>query len=417
MAQGVRVRSALSFKTLLLIVFIGVFFFIAANHNLAGRKGEHYTYLADAFLTGRLDFTAMPGSWIDSVYQDGKYYWPLGPFPAVVLMPFHVVGNAFGVQVFQGDIQIIITTGVFILAYVLAKKFRYSGPDALLLAFGFCFASVYGLVAMVSVSYYFAHAVGVFLLFWALYEYYNRRRFILIGSLCALMLATRPTQAMTVGMFALLLITTKDIAIKAKLVKLIQLVVPLVAVGSVLLWYNAVRFGDPLDNGYTRSSATVQTSQERYEQLTFGLFKMGNIPTNFYYYFLHPPQPVRAAVQSGFGQTYYLTAPFISVRYPGVGVFYVSIVFLYIFKTLAQVRTSREVGILWGSVVGITLVLLSYYWVGWTQVGPRYLLDVWPVCYILLLYAFTNRVLSPGAKIAICLGAVINLFLLLFLSV
>src|SRR5580700_3478290 len=56
--------------------------------NLRVHTEQQFAFLARSFLHGDLAFQQDPGeSWADTSPHDGHYYWPLGPLPAVILMP------------------------------------------------------------------------------------------------------------------------------------------------------------------------------------------------------------------------------------------------------------------------------------------------------------------------------------------
>lgn len=402
------IKNILEREVVLFILFS--FFSIVLINNIFSVGEQQYVYLAQAFLQGQLHFLDLPAEKIlDAVFIDGKYYWPLAPFPALLLMPFVFAFDRFSLFFYQGYLQFFLTLGIFFFCFTFARGFSYSRRDSLFLAFAFCFASIYQIIAVVPWASFFAHAVCVFLLFLALYEYFTKRRYLFIGILLSLVFATRFTAGLGIAFFILAIITEQQARWQGKIKDLIFLCLPVFFVLSLLLLYNAVRFDDPFDNGYLHANNAFLSDSDRYEQLNHGLFKISNIPTNLYYYFLKGLDAVRIDKETIWGSTYILQPPYITVSYPGVSFFIVSPIFLYLFKLRMKERIIRL------SLVTMAIILcflLPYYWPGWRQVGPRYLLDLLPFAYLVLMYSFKKSRLPGLAKIIIIASALFDLYLL-----
>ncbi len=374
--------------------------------HLTTNTNQQYSYLARSFLQGKLFFTEKPGTWEDTVFYNGKFYWHQGSFPALLLMPFVFLFQNVGLFFYQGYLQIFLTITIFYLSYKIARIYKYSYEDALFLAFSFCFASVYHIVAFVPWVWYFAQAITVFLCLFALYEYLTKKRYFLIGILFALILITRLNAALG-NIFFLIAIFNEEGNRRIK--NAILLFFPLVISLLVFFFYNSTRFGDAFNTGYTLTNNKTLSEKQRYELLQHGVFKVSNIPTNFYYYFIKTLDPVQIPVQTVFGNSHILQFPYITVRYPGTSFFIVAPFFLYIFRNKFKSKISQFAVI--ASIV-ILIPLLLYYWSGWRQVGPRYLLDLLPFIYLLLLEAFPKKKLSLKAKIVILLSSLFNFYLL-----
>ncbi len=392
-------------------VYIIVLFLIASSITTIFFSGgeQQFSYLANSFLNGKTYFLTIPRNVNDAVYLNDHYYWPLGPFPAIILMPFVFIANIFGVFFQQGYLQVFLTFGVLFFAYKLAKQAQFSKKDALLLAFAFCFATPYHLISFSSWSWQYAQSVCTFFLFAAIYEYlYGKKRLFLVSIFMAAAFATRLTTVFGILFFILLEITQKNAPFQMKMKHFLQIIFPYVLVLLLLFVYNFERFGSPFESGYILSSNNLP-DQQRFEQLNYGLFQLKNIPTNFYYYFIKSPDPVTLDTISYFGKTYILKSPFIKVSYPGISFFWVAPIFLYCFR--ANLKKKQVKVALVAS--GVTLfVLLTYYWPGWRQVGARYFLDFLPFMYLVLLYSFPKHKLSMFAKVLIVGSAFFDLYLL-----
>jgi len=126
---------------------------------------QQFSLLADSFLKGKLYFSTPPDNKIDLVLKDGKFFWHLSPFPAVLLMPFAFITSLFGTIFPQNLAHLALVIGTYFLIFKIALDYKFSLKAAYYMAFGFCFASVYLYVAFTPESWYFSHAVAVFFLF------------------------------------------------------------------------------------------------------------------------------------------------------------------------------------------------------------------------------------------------------------
>ena len=118
-------------------------------------------------------------------------------------------------------------------------------------------------------------------------------------------------------------------------------------------------------------------------------------------------------LKSFVGNLHILKPPYVKVNYPGVSFFTVSPIFIYIFGIK---KLSKILKMLLVPIIIITFILLTYYWTGWLQVGPRYLLDLLPFLFIFLLASFTDGRLPKLAKYVIPASALFNFYLMLTVS-
>ena len=390
------------FTSSLINSLVILFFVISFSFNFlldrVIRLGEQqYSSLAESFLQGKLYFweeskIKAPMTNYDVVEFKGKIFWPLGLFPAVVLMPFVYVFGKLGVFFRQSYLNFFMILGIFYLAKKIAQKLHYSETDSVLLAFAFCFASVFQVASLVSWSFYFVQATSVFLVLLAIVGFLNRRQFILIGILFSFVLLSRITAALGIIFFFLVLFLDKKKGFSYKFKNSFSLVIPMLTGFFLFFGYNYARFGNVFDNGYIRTLSNKElAANSDFTVFNDGLFNLSYIKNNFYNYFLRLP-----------------SLPFLDVQFPGVSFFVVSPVFLYIF------RAKLKEPLVKASLLTIFLILpflLSYYWPGWRQVGPRYLLDVLPFAYILLLYSFKKFKLTPLAKLIIIASSLLDLWL------
>lgn len=393
----------------LLLDFTILFFVAAAILNLATHQEDQFSYLSQSFAQGKLYFLEKPGNWWDTVQFKDHIYWANGPFPAILLVPFTMAASVAGLPFYQGYLQILMSLGVFLLCYKLARLKNFSKPNALAMAFAFCFASIYQMVALMPWSWYFAQVITTLLLFLCIHENLTTKRHWLIGILLGLIFMTRFTAGIWVIYFLLDSWLAHTATVK-KLKETAALLMPIIAAGILLLGYNQLRFGNIWDNGYKGANNWTATAEQRSELINHGLFKPGNIPTNIYYYFIKSPDPVLEKTSEPRPLTYFLRPPYLKVNFPGISFFWISPIFLLLLRSNVKNRFEK-LSLLPG--VLILLITLSYYTTGWRQVGPRYLLDILPFAYIWLLNTFNKQEVSNRVKLFVLLSAFFNAFLML----
>ena len=127
-------------------------FAVIVGFNLTVWEDQQFSYLAEAFLHGTTYLPVPPATAHDAVFFQGKYYWPLGPLPAVLLLPFVLIARFLGLFFFQSYLHVFLVFGVFYLFFKIAAKTGYSKQDSAFLAFAFCFASAFIGVAIYSGS-------------------------------------------------------------------------------------------------------------------------------------------------------------------------------------------------------------------------------------------------------------------------
>jgi|GEM_PF-4585067 len=73
----------------------------------------------------------------------------MGPFPAILIMPFVYVFSLIPAFYYQGHLKYFLNIVVFYFAYKLALKKYYSVVDAYFLAFAVVLSSVYQVAVFV----------------------------------------------------------------------------------------------------------------------------------------------------------------------------------------------------------------------------------------------------------------------------
>ncbi len=279
---------------------------------------SEYDQLADALLSGRLSLSAEPPQWLqemdnpydteardaleeqtdedylwDTAYHDGSYYVYFGVIPCLVFyVPFHLITGGASLPT---GIPVLLCLWLYLagLAALTGYAARHlfgsprRGPTIAVFA-GAAAASALPFAFMSATLYQIPVVSALALAAWGLYFWLRAYRegrtgFLLAGAVCvAAIFGCRPT----LGIVALLGIFPLVRVIKthrgAKLARdLCALALPFVVVASGLAWYNAARFGSPLDFGSNYNLTAVDLSHHGYaaDRIWLGLWN----------YLLQPP--------------------------------------------------------------------------------------------------------------------------------
>jgi len=352
---------------------------------------ELFAFQTDAFIHGHLDIPAKVilthgGNFVDLVFRDGKYYLPHPPLPSVLLLPYVA---AFGPVNAQSALQYVLVPIAAFFAYLLFNKRGLDRSTSGWLTFTLLFSSVFfGVIILINYCYV-SQVLAVALAFAALYEFSGRDRPWLIGILVAAMCATRSTAGLAMIIFFTLETALRPIRWRERLKRLVVMAIPIVAVALALAYFNAARFGNPMDFGYRDSILVIQPEHDMRE--TYGIFNPIYIPRNLYYSF----SPFTMVDNGQWG-----------MDGRGISFFLVCPVFLCLFALRRWNRTVIATLVASGVVLGI---FLCYYATGFFQLGPRYFCDFLPLLFLLLIELFKKIKLNALIKGVILGGAAINL--------
>lgn len=349
------------YKTpLILIIFI--LFVILFFMNINTKTEQHFIVLARSLLKGETSIIPIDNNISNLVLFNSNYYWPLGPFPAIILMPFVYFINPF----YQGYISFPFTVINFFLLYKIALKFKLSSHQSVLCAIFFIFGSIYTPLAMVSASWYFAQVIACSFMIFAIYEFLFKRRYFLIGIYLAAATATRLNIILS-SVFFLYFLLKKPFKIKNLLFFSLPILLTLFSIG----YYNHIRFGNPFENGYNLQLVNDETAERRHK----GLFSPIHIPSNLFFMLLKGPEPV-------LDNTHELTPPFITFDAYGLSLFFLSPVLFLAYSANFKKRLIKISAI---TTVIMLIPIVTYYGIGQRQVGFRYALDVFPFLYLIIL--------------------------------
>jgi hypothetical protein len=364
----------------------------------AGR-GDFF-YLADAFLHGRAWLDFRPGPY--DVIQDGtRFYVPFAPFPAIALMPLVAITGAVTADDIESGVDAVLAGGAVWLCWVLLGRLGVARlVDRFWLVVLFAFSTPLWWVALRGGVWHTGQIIATILTVGCLVELWGRRRPLLVGLLAGAAFLTRAPLAFGVPFYLLLVDPwlaeqrPAEPGVRASIRRwpirrwalLAAGVLPSVA---FFFWYNAVRFGSPLESGYGLAALPPWLEAER----RIGLFSLAHVPMNLDYLLVHLPRLIPDwpfLKPDGLGLSVFLTSPAL------------------LLAAFADWRSPRA-RLLLGAAITVLVPTLLYYGGGWLQYGYRYFLDSIPFLVVLAALAVARSgKLSWRWKAAIVFGVVVN---------
>ena len=386
---------------LVLLLFITLYKNIEAA--LVPSDYNHYYLLAKSFLQHKLFFAELPHKLGDTVLYHGRYYWPNPPLPAVVMMPFILVFSWFGIVFYQSYLNLLVQMGLIIVLY---KLFKTSGAknDVYYWIYGFLSCTPFLFVALTPYSWYLAHVLVVFLIFFAYLLHKKGASMVYIGLIFGLVALTRFTAAVGIVYYVLLLVVDnllekKDL--RGLVNNLLKLILPFLALLLIMFSYNYARYNTWKEIGYPQNNLIPPHQEAR----NYGVFSLKHLPGNLYYLLLRSPEPVFVE-----GVSHVLASPYVRADLWGLSIFITSPFLLLLFTFQYK---SRNCILLLVTAAIISIPILLYFGLGYVQFGYRYALDFLPYLYILFVseYVEKNKTLSNRLKLLFILVSLSNLYL------
>jgi hypothetical protein len=360
-----------------LMAIAGLVYWLSNRLFDAGR-GDFF-YLADAFLHGRTWLVSPIGPQ-DVILRDGHYYVPFGPFPAIALMP---IVAAFGPTVadhWETGINAALAAATVGLTWWFTGRVGVrSLADRFWLTLLMGFSTQIWWISNRGGVWHTGQLIATILTLACLVELWGSRRAWLVGLLAGAAFLSRAPLAFAFPFYALLLAGDRvweprrwpwrDWALLA------LGILPSLA---FFFWYNAVRFGSPLESGYALASLAPWLEAKR----ELGLFSTVHISMNVEYLFLHVPD------------LFTKDFPYFRPDGQGISIFITSPGLLYALR--APWRSSIAWWLL-GAAVLVLVPTLLYYGGGWLQYGYRYALDSIPFVLALCGLAAANETARRAA--------------------
>jgi hypothetical protein len=384
-------------RSALFLAAVFLLFYVSAYRFDAGRPD--FYYLADAFLNGRTWLDAALG-WADSVQVGDRVYVPFAPFPAFVLAPLVALVGPATAAGWEPLVNSLLATAGLALLWRLAGRLGVTSladRTWLLILFGFSTATWW--VTMRGGVWHTGHLVATILTFLGLLEAFGRRRALVLGLLAGAAFLTRAPLLAALpywgwrslpGRIRKALPASLPHAARVGARRAAWLAVGFAPALAFALWYNDVRFGDPLESGY--GIAALNEFLEARRQL--GVFAFAHLPVNLEYLLWHLGTPITSFPwfePDGLGLSVFLTSP----------------------GLLLAVRAdwrSRETIALGVTALLVLIPSLLYYGGGWFQFGFRYALDAFPFVMALCAMAAARHGIGWGWRALILFGVAVNLY-------
>ena len=351
-------------------------------------RGENsYHFLAYSFTKGSLSLVVKPNYLSDLTPFNGKYFWTTGPFPAFLLFPLALI---FKLNFYESFLKVPLSIFNFWLILQISKALKLSQIKSRALALFYIFGSVYTPIMIIPFSVYLSALVTTTLLLITIFEFLNKRRWLLIGCFISFATLTRFIPILSVFFFLPYLI--KEGRFKFFIHFFIPIIVSLLLLGA----YNYSRFQNPLETGHRYQNIEDEALKRR----SFGVFSIEHIPANLYYMLLKSPDPVRNA------DTEVLKFPFVKFNPYGMSIFILSPILFLIFKANLKDKYILPSLI---TMVAILIPITTYYGLGFRQIGYWHALDFLPFVIFPLVSGFKK---TNPAKINIlaALGIFITWF-------
>ena len=354
-------------KQIVWTILLGLLILFGAWGQMAAHPGTDNLYVrqADAFLHGQLAIDEY--GW-DASVLNGKIYVAFPPAPAILLMPV--------VAVLGSEATDTVAVSLLLFALTLIVVWRILAqldlpPDLRfwpLLAFGlgtpFWHALQWG-----DGVWFFAHTVAAFFLVLAIHEVLGQGRGWVAGIFLAGAMLSRQFTAVAGLFLVVALWENRRIGDRppARWRNLAGFALPLLLAGAGYLWFNAARFGSPLDTGYNYLKVNdfllLRFKDHGLFSPAYALFNLTYLLFQGFHLSFDAPNQLSGLALDPFGSGILAASPFVLAAF--------------------FARRDRLVASAWASVGIIAVATLFYYNNGWVQLnGQRFTLDFWPVLLV-----------------------------------
>ena len=366
----------------------------------AGRPD--FFYLADAFLHGRFWLDRPFGPW-DNVIIGDRVYVPFAPFPAIAFTPLvALIGPVTADRWEQVIDSAIAAIDVGLCWWLMGRLGVRTVVERIWLVFLLGFSTQILWVTTRGGVWHTGHLIAILLTLAGLVETFGRRRPWLLGLLVGAAFLTRAPLALAAPFFAWIVTQGTEarslVAASWPWRSWLAYGIGIAPAVVFALWYNAARFGSPLESGYALASLPEFLAVQRAQ----GLFSISHLGANIDYLLLKLPRVFESRPDGsialvlpprpdGLGMSILLTSP-------------------GLLMSLRADWHSRMAIALGLTALAVLVPSLFYYGGGWFQYGFRYALDSVPFVMAMVGLAVARHGLPAWAKILIALGVVVNLY-------
>ncbi len=370
---------------LLLIVLAALLVFLLSKGPSPGQN--HFVYLADAFLHGKLGLSGGGTVLAEVVPYNGNYYVVYPPMPAVLLLPFVAV---FGIAFDQALLSVILASICVAATWLMLKKAGANHKKAMWLTVLFGFGTCFWFIASVGSSWYIEHVVAVLFLTSAIILSLFKKNNFATGFLLGCATLARLPVVLSFPFF-LLMIYDQQNAWKPRFRQAVWFFLGLAIPVGLNFLYNFARYGAFSDVGYYLIPG-IQ-ADPYFQQ---GIFNISYIPRHIYAIFFQGP-----ILLPDF--------PWFEPSWMGLALFFTTPAFIYIFRGAFNGgwhSLSKKAAL---AVLCILPPIITHGTVGFTQFGYRFSLDFTPFL-MLLVAAGMRENLGRTEKALIILSVLVNLW-------
>ena len=386
-----------------LVVFGATFAERLARHS----PDNHYVYMADGFLHGRLHLEGAPPHRNDWAKYDDKWYVSFPPAPAVLMMPgVFIFGMSFNDRIFTLFFAAAGPALLFLVLMLLRRRgsIHRTPHELALLSAVFGVGTVYYFAAVQGSVWYTAHMVGTTLMLLFMLAALDATHPILAGLALGAAFACRPPMLLAApffvfellrphfgdspkGLFSSIPGALKQIGMKKTLLELICFIVPIAAILGMMMAMNAARFDDPFEFGHKHL-------QVRWTGriLKWGLFH--------YHYLAH-----NLAVALTLLPWLSAKPPYLQISLHGLAIWFTTPMLLYILWPKKRDRFYVALAVTAACVAAPSLL---YQNSGWIQFGYRFALDYMP--YLMVMLAASGRRFGKFFIALFVFAVAVNLF-------
>jgi hypothetical protein len=376
-----KIESLGTIEKFIIIALVSFFIFVLSKGPPPGQN--HFIYLADAFLHGRLGVTGAGTALQELVPLNGNFYVVYPLMPAVILMPFVA---AFGTSFDQSLLSIMLASLSVSVIWLMLKKIGVKGSKVLWLTALFGFGSCFWYTAAVGSSWYIEEVVAVLFLASSIVLAFYKKNDFFVGLLLGFATLARLPVALAFPFF-LFLIYERHESWKPRFKQVSYFFIGIAIPVVLYLLYNVARYGTILDAGY---GLIPGIQQDPY--FLQGIFNIAYIPRHIYAIFFQGPILLNSF-------------PYFKPSWMGLGLFFTTPAFIYIFKGPWN-KLSKYSAL---AILCILPPLITHGTVGFTQFGYRFSLDFTPFL-ILLTAKGTRENLGWPEKALIILSLLVNLW-------
>lgn len=405
---------------------------------------NHYVFLADSFLHGRLDMVRTPPHQNDWAVHEGRWYVSFPPVPALLMMPgvalwgwdpdvpspvprhWQRPGTARGWYDFrQGPFNLLFAPLPPVLLLLLLGALSRSGrsnrtpAENMVIVVLYGIGTVYYTAAVQSDTWHIAHVVGCTFLGLYLLASLEGRHPWLAGLCLGLAFGSRTPMIFAFPFFAYEVLRARGVADirswggRLRALFRPEVLRPLAAFGLVLaalvgswLLLNELRFGDPFDFGHRHLHIRWTPRIERW-----GLFGFHYLPRNLAAALVLLPWVTDEP-------------PYFEISHHGLAIWFTTPALFYVLwprkravPVMATPPRARrfwpewQADLLWPlvlCVVAVALPSLLYQNTGWVQFGYRFSNDY--LMLLMLLLAVGDRPITRVFRTLVVISIVVNLF-------